>query len=293
MSAADVRALLTRHLPDMPVGAVVPLGAGLDNQAFEVDGRLVVRFRREPGWPDRSAAVEREARLLAVVGRMATVAVPVVRHVLPAAGCLVLDRLPGTPLLDHPPPARAAAAVPVARTLGSLIGVLAAVPASEVDGIVAVDDTPTVEWRDDAAETYRAVRDEVPARYRPAVERFLRRPPPPDPARPAFAHNDLGIEHVLVDTSGVRVTGVLDWTDAALADPAHDLGLVLRDLGPPALDAAIDALAGSAAADLRGRAWFHARCAVLEDLAYGLRPGNERYADKSRAGLEWLFADAS
>jgi len=30
------------------------------------------------------------------------------------------------------------------------------------------------------------------------------------------------------------VTGIIDWSDAAIVDPAHDFGLLHRDLGPAA-----------------------------------------------------------
>jgi aminoglycoside phosphotransferase (APT) family kinase protein len=96
-----------------------------------------------------------------------------------------------------------------------------------------------------------------------------------------FSHNDLGIEHVLVDPAGWAVTGVIDWSDAALVDPAVDVGLLYRDLGPPAL-----ALVGGPDAE---RAVFYARCAMLEDLAYGVTTGLDRYVAKSRTALSWLF----
>jgi aminoglycoside phosphotransferase (APT) family kinase protein len=36
-------------------------------------------------------------------------------------------------------------------------------------------------------------------------------------------------------------TGIIDWSDAALADPAYDFGLLCRDLGAAALDLALNA----------------------------------------------------
>jgi aminoglycoside phosphotransferase (APT) family kinase protein len=41
-----------------------------------------------------------------------------------------------------------------------------------------------------------------------------------------FCHNDLGIEHVLVDPTTLKITAIIDWTDAAVADPAYDLAHV-------------------------------------------------------------------
>lgn len=127
----------------------------------------------------------------------------------------------------------------------------------------------------------------VPAAHRPAVERFLAQEPPPDGVAPVLAHNDLGIKHVLVDASG-RVTGVIDWSDAALTDPARDFGLLYRDLGPPALHAALVAY-GEVEDDVLSRAELYARCGALEDLAYGLETGRTGYVTKTLRSLAWLF----
>jgi hypothetical protein len=43
---------------------------------------------------------------------------------------------------------------------------------------------------------------------------------------------------------------------------------------------------------LRERARFHGRCALLEDLAFGIEHERPLYTDKSLAGLSWMFASA-
>jgi hypothetical protein len=42
-------------------------------------------------------------------------------------------------------------------------------------------------------------------------------------------------------------------------------------------------------ASCRRRAGFYARCAVLEDLLFGLERDDRRYVDKSVTALGWLF----
>ena len=79
---------------------------------------------------------------------------------------------------------------------------------------------------------------------------------------------------------------MIDWDDAAVCDPAYDFGLLLRDLGPEALDRALVAYAavGGAAHEIRDRAWFYAGCKLLEDLAFGHAEGRSEYVEKSVAG---------
>jgi aminoglycoside phosphotransferase (APT) family kinase protein len=271
----------------------VPLGAGQDNVAYEVGGDLIVRFGKEPDPDARSARVDREGRLLAVVAAVSPLPVPEPVFVDPEAGCLAYRRLPGRPLLDLPAGRRAARSVPVAEALGGLLAALHAVPADRVAGLVDVDDQPLPEWLREAAELNDALGAAVPDRYRSAVARFLADPPPePHPGPLVFSHNDLGIEHVLVDPETLAVTGILDWTDAAMVDPAYDFGLLHRDLGPDAVTTALGAYSLSivdSMPGLRDRALFYARCSALEDLAYGLDSGEQRYATQSLLAMQWLF----
>lgn len=284
---AEVAARLARHLPGLRAEAVTPLGSGLDHDAYDVDGTLVVRYRREPDQEATAAAVRREAALLRRVATVCPVPVPPVRLVLPEEGCLVLGRLAGTPLLARSGAERAAVASGVGATLGAALAALHALPLDRPGTEVAVDDVAPAEWHDEAAETYPTVRSEIPVGFRAAVEQFLSGPPAPVPPRLVVTHNDLGVEHVLVD--GGRVTGIIDWSDAAIADPAVDLGRILRDLGPAALDSALASYGGDGGDALRARALFYARCTLLEDLAFGLHPGHEHYATKSLEALPWLF----
>lgn len=288
---ATVRHLLARHLPERADGAVTPLGAGLDNTAFDVDGELVARLSRDPDPAERARLVRREARLLTVVAARSPLPTPVPVVTAAGDGCLVYRKLPGRPLLDLPPEQRTTLAADVGAALGRLLAVLAAIPPEEAAGLVDPDDTAPAEWLAEAGELAARLGDAVPARYRPAVRAFLDVDPPQPASRLVLSHNDLGIEHVLVDPGTGRITGILDWTDAAFTDPARDLGLILRDLGPLALDAALAAYRPDPddTAGLRRRIVFLARCALLEDLAHGLDTGRDAYVQKSLIGMCWLY----
>lgn len=272
----DVTAILASGLPGYRVHSVTLLGAGLDNRAYEVNGELIVRFSNEPDPAVRTARVSRESRLLAAVAEVSPVPVPVPVFTAPDVGCLAYRKLAGVPLLDLPGRTEHVAAI--AGPLGDLLAALHTTPPGHWTGLVDTDVEPMADWRRDAVEIYQAVAVHVPAAHRPSIERFLDTAPPPDDAATVFSHNDLGIEHVLVDPVTWAVTGVIDWSDAAIVDPAYDYGLLYRDLGP----------AAPPAAD-HERAVFYARCAVFEDLAFGLDTGRPRYVDKSIDAMAWLF----
>ncbi|MFC7246656.1 phosphotransferase family protein [Catellatospora aurea] len=287
-SIADVRDVLAAHLPGHRIGAVVELGVGLENVAYEVDGALVVRFSREHDPVRRAELIEHEARLLAAVARVSPLPVPEPVFAAPDLGCLAYAKLSGVPLPESP--GWVEHGTSIAATLGELLAVLHAEPVDAWRGLADVDDQPPAEWLREAAELHEAVAEHVPVAHRRAVEAFFESPPPGRGHDLVFSHNDLGIEHVLVDPAEWTVTGVIDWSDAALVDPAYDFGLLHRDLGPAALRAALARYPAAAdVAALVERAVFYARCSVFEDLAYGVETGRVGYLDRGVGAMAWLF----
>jgi len=233
---------------------VQPLAAGLDHRVYAVGDALVARF---------GAGAAAEAALLTAIAPRLPLPVPVPVAIDAEGDCIVLPRVPGVPLLDLPRAARRAFAAP-------LLAFIDAVHALEVD--VPADEVTPAAWLLEARATWPAVRDAVPADRHAVIEAVLAAPAPAPPARRVFIHGDLGAEHVFVDAG--RITGVIDWGDAALGDPAVDRGRLLRDLGP---------IAGGGE-----RARFYAVCTALEDLAYGLADGRERYRTNALAALDAL-----
>ena len=276
----QIRTLIAAHLPGYVVDSVRRLGEGQENVAYEINDDLIVRLAKG------SDVGEREARLLESMAALSPIPVPV--PVFVAAGCLAYRRLPGVPLLLLEPETRQSLAPSVAARLGAFLAALHAAPVDQMAELVGTDDQPLSGWLADAAADYAAVAEYVPAATRASVEAFLSAPLPAPADALVFSHNDLGIEHVLVDPGSGDILGVIDWSDAAITDPAYDLGLVYRDLGPAALDAALAAY-GPTGADFAERAVFYARSSTMEDLRYGVESGHRAYADKSLLSLSWLF----
>ncbi len=241
-----VRQFLLTHAPELAGAEVRELGHGLDNTAFLV-GDLVVRVGAED-------TAEREARLLAAVA--GAVAVPVPRVRFAGAGILAYPLLPGRPLLGRPAPTGLAA------ELGRFLRELHAL---DLD-FMPRDPAEPGAWLDDLDGP-------------PALLRELHATVPAPASRSVLAHADLGAEHLL-EAGGV-LTGVIDWTDAAVTDPAVDFARLYRDFGPDFL-ARVEQAYGDPPP--RDRILFFARCAALEDLAFG-----GAHAEAAARSLAWLF----
>jgi aminoglycoside phosphotransferase (APT) family kinase protein len=279
-------------MPGYRVDSVVLLGEGEDNVAFQVNDELIVRFGKETDPAERAARLRDEARLLAAVADVSPLPVPEPSFTVAEQGCLAYFKLPGLPLIDADPRQRSVQIDSVAVALGEFLGALHAVPVGQMASLVETDDEPMTVWLEETAQIYASIIETVSPAHRPAVEAFLDTSPPDGPRELVFSHNDLGIEHVLIDPDAWVVTGIIDWSDAAITDPARDFGLLYRDLGPAALDRALDGYrSGTDVEGIRLRAGFYARCGLLEDMAYGLETGFSAYLDKSLAALAWLFPE--
>ncbi|MFE5670462.1 aminoglycoside phosphotransferase family protein [Agromyces sp. NPDC056523] len=247
---------------------------GAENTTFAI-GEWIVRRS------DDLDSVAREVALLRRLARATRVPVPVpVVHEVDA-GIMVYRRLPGEPLLAR------RRAVDVGRALIDVLGTLRRIHAD-----LPFDDVPIEEWHDEAVRHFGVVRPHLDAAQAATVAAFLESPPPPPGVRVVALHNDLGAEHILADAGG-RVTGVIDWTDAARADPARDLGTIFRDLGPSIARQVGEALEGPLTDGDLARMRFHGRCTWLEDLEFAISDldGRTAYRTNAWATFDRTFRD--
>lgn len=255
-----VRALRV-HAPDRAAPELTELGRGLDHAAFRC-GDLVVRV-------GDGGDVRRERDLLAVVGPRVSLAVPAPVFVDGRLGVMAYPMLPGRPLLGRELPAGSA------RRLGAFLTELHAIELPLVAHLVPADPADPGDWLEDLTGP-------------PALLAEVRATVPPPGTRRVLAHTDLGAEHLLEQDGAV--TGVIDWSDAAVTDPALDFARLLRDGGPGFLREVLDAYGLQRPdADATARIAFFARCAALEDLAHARDGGAAEYATAATASLAWLF----
>jgi aminoglycoside phosphotransferase (APT) family kinase protein len=252
---------LAAHDPAFRNIALRPLGAGVDHAAF-VAGDLVVRAAIGP-----QSDVAREAELLRLLTGRLPVAVPEPRIVDPELGVIAYRLLPGRSLLGRPPPGGAA------QHLGHVLRALHAISAAKVDGIVPLDPADPQDWLDELTGPTALLRLLATTKPRPTTVLVP-------------AHADLGAEHIL--ESDGAISGIVDWSDAAITDPALDFARLYRDFGQAFLDDALIAY-GRDSSDLRERITFFARCAALEDLTYGQASGRSAYRRNAEYAISWLF----
>ncbi|MFF8439169.1 viomycin phosphotransferase [Streptomyces bacillaris] len=187
---------------------------------------------------------------------------------------LVLSRIPGAPLegeaLDSPEVAEAAAA-----QFAALLSGLAAAGGDE--GVrAALPRAPENQWQEFAAGVRAELFPLMSDGGRKRAEGELAALDGLPPLASAVVHGDLGGENVLWETSdGVpRLSGVIDWDDVTIGDPAEDLAAVGASYGDTLLKRVLT-LGGWDDEATAGRITAIRGTFALQQALYAQRDGDE------------------
>ena len=115
-------------------------------------------------------------------------------------------------------------------------------------------------------------------------------PPPPSPLAPALCHGDLKGEHFLVDRAG-RVSGIIDWADASIVDPARDFMGLVTWLGPAFAARVLEHYVPRTDDAFLARVLFYARCSAVEHVARTLRGTWQAPLELVRRQLDYAFEE--
>jgi len=284
---------IARQFPELAGLPVRAFDAGWDNAVLAVGERWLFRFVH------REIALDGSRRELAVLGSVGELPLPVPRPRFigrpspdvpwPFWGA---EGLPGVGLAESGLPVERRGAV--AAGLGGFLRALHDPARLDEVGDLPVDPMGRGDPARQAARAEQRLATlaaEGPQPVRDRAAELLTRSAPlrraaagldPGDGR-VLVHGDLHARHVLVD--GERPSGVIDWGDTAVGDPAVDL-MVAWAAFAPAERAAFWAAYGPAGADrrLRARATALHVCAVLATQAAA--DGQQRLLAEALAGAE-------
>jgi aminoglycoside phosphotransferase (APT) family kinase protein len=294
LDASAARALVVGQFPDLALASVQPLGVGFDNTVYLVDDTWVFRF------PRREVAVPLMDRELAVLPGLAP------RLPLPVP----VPELIGHPADGYPWPFWGARLVPGVELAEARLADGGREPlGTQVGDFLRALHDPEVTRDLGGTLPHDPMRRGTPSTRGPmareALDRLAARgtwdattdldrridrviaaadPLPPPSGEPALVHGDLHLRHLMVGADG-RASGVIDWGDCCLADPALDLSLAYGAFSG-ASRAALLAAYGRPVdeeRELRARLLALALCAVLAD--YADLEGYQALLVESLAGL--------
>ena len=201
---------------------------GEDNFVLVLDREWIVRVPRDESHLGRFAA---ELNLLHALGRVSPVRVPQYVHVTPDETMGAYRIIEGA---EMTPPVFALLGEEARRSvLIEIAGFLGALHALPMETIRQPDGLVQRCWRGEQfAALYRGMRRAKIARVAPpaTMKRFDAFHQTFETERrfvPRLAHGDLSDDHILIGADG-RVSGIIDFTDAAWGDPAIDFAWFWR-----------------------------------------------------------------
>lgn len=292
MEIATCRQAIEARLPHLHIRSLRPITEGWDSFVLEVNGEIIFRFPRRL---EVEAALEMEACLLPALAPTLSLPVPRFAHLARRADgwpvpFAAYRRIPGAqfdPTLLPPTLAKEAA-----HRLGCFLGELQRFPRAQAVCLGVPDATPA-RWHGEYRALYASVRRQVlplltpaaRARWQALWEAFLARS---EHLRfqPALLHHDLVAEHILYDPAQGALAGVIDWSDAAIGDPAFDLAGLLHDYGRAFVEEALVTYPGPAEEALLERARFYAAIIPFHEVRHGLRVNDRQHVQRGLARLE-------
>jgi aminoglycoside phosphotransferase (APT) family kinase protein len=235
---------------------IVEVDDGYDFHVAIVDEEWVFRFPRRPGVEE---ALEREIEVLPTLARWLPVDVPSFEYVARNPLFVGYRLIHGQPLVDEDPEGvRAFLEALHARNASGL-------PVERHDWVEA--------YREQCAEFERLVFPVVDSDRRVEAQRLFDEVETLVDFTPSLVHADLGPEHLLVRNG--RLSGVIDWGDMRVGDPALDYAWLLAG---PFADWNVDP-------DLRRRAHFYHRLAPWYEAHYGLFTNQPAHTERGLAEI--------
>jgi aminoglycoside phosphotransferase (APT) family kinase protein len=235
---------------------ILEIDVGYDFEVAIVDDEWVFRFPRRAGVEQ---ALELEIVLLPVIAPALPVDVPVFEHISRRPLFVGYRLLRGEPLVDE--------------DADGVRAFLEALHAFDPGGLPVGRPDWAGAYRDQCAEFERRVFPLLDTDRRAQARRFFGEVESLVDFVPALLHADLGPEHLRVRDG--RLTGVIDWGDARVGDPALDYAWLLNG---PFADWDVDP-------DLRRRARFYHRLGPWYEAHYGLFTDKPPHVQRGLAGI--------
>ena len=290
-------ALIQRNFPHVEIRMAVPITRGWDSFVLEVNGELIFRF---PLRDDVIPYLGNEVRLLPLLEQ--SLSTPIPHFEFMGQGdenypymFVGYRKLTGIALDDERISQEQLARL--APALANFLSELHSFPVEQTISLGVEGHTPE-QWRERYLERYR----DVQKRVFPLLDADLRKKSAQlweefldDKTiftfEPVVIHCDLACEHVLCDVERSILTGVIDWGDVTIGDPAMDFVGLHNDRGREFMELVLLGYRRMVDTGFWRRMDFYLRYGPFSELLYGAYEGNERFIGKGREGLRRMFEE--
>jgi aminoglycoside 2''-phosphotransferase len=289
MLAEDYRQIIAACFTDLALDSCAIHSEGWDSVTVAVNGELIFRF---PKRRDVEPQYQIEHRLLPVLAAALPLPIPDVAFFWPG-GAAYPSMFIGHHLIDgaqltaaHLTPEHTAG---LGRQIGQFLSALHRFPVEQAArlGVPAGDD---VSWR----QHYQNQYEQIQSRVLPLLDEAVRTRIVRDwraflkdktHFQVVLIHHDLAGEHILYNTARGTISGIIDWGDTAIGDPAIDFAGLLASYGEDFVERVLSDYQGEVDASFRDRMRFYLRVMPINTLLFGLSTRQEDYVQQGLAEI--------
>lgn len=280
----DIHELTVREVLDDSVESIVRIDEGWTHIVLEVNGKWIFRFVRDPS--NTQLAVEQA--FLPLFNERSPLPIPAIRY--SGANFIAYEKIEGVKFSEsvfHSLGWREKTSH--AAALGDFLTSLHAVPFEHRHLSTAPfggDDFWEELWPAAAPRLNPSTRNKAEDYFHRALSRIA------SAAYPVVVtHSDIGTGNVLIDGSGTKLTGVIDFGDISLSDPATDFATFYRRFGKPfAVDMA-EAYRLSMGDDFWTRVDYQSKRKLFFVLYFALNHGFDEHVPDLVRAIESQFAE--
>lgn len=287
--------LIQRNFPHIAIQSVRPITRGWDSFVLDINDALIFRF---PLRDDVIPYLEKEMRLLPELE--SALSVPVPHFTCIGQGdenypytFVGYRKIGGMALEDERITQKQLEKL--APALATFLNELHSFPLEQASPLVTESHTPE-QWREMYQERY----EDIERRVFPLLDADLRaksahhwqaflRNESLFTFRPALIHCDLNCEHIFCDPERGTLTGVIDWGDATIGDPALDFVGLHRQRGEEFVRQVLASYRHPIDDAFWQRMAFYLSYEPFSELLYGAYGNREDFINSGRVGLRALF----
>jgi aminoglycoside 2''-phosphotransferase len=293
MDVTPYKELIETSFPEIQIETWAFHLSGWDSVVLEVNDALMFRFPR-PNRPDVEAQLEKEIALLPELAKALPLPIPQFDYLGDGSNgtgrrFVGYRKLAGVQLRgDHPALQRPQQ---IARQLGEFISCLHRFPVERAAQL-KIAPVSAADWRQRYIDLYEQVRTDVLPLLEPALRakaaalwegfvaidaNFL--------FHPVLIHADLNNDHILYDEAGDTITGIIDWGDVKIGDPAMDFADLLHTYGREFVEVVLANYQLEQDATFWQRVSFYAAAMPFYEVLYGLIESDEAHVQHGLDGV--------
>ena len=107
---------------------------------------------------------------------------------------------------------------------------------------------------------------------------------------PVLVHGDMWAEHILINNRSGEVSGIIDWGDTLISDPAIDFDCLYAWYGESWLRNVLIHYTGALDTEVISRSRYLATCLAIHNITLGRNLGRAQWVEAGYAALQLVFA---